>query len=77
MIPGLGEKIPHGSEPKKQNIKQKKYCNKFSNDLKNGAHQNFFLKWKCRAESTEDALELEALPTVHFSIPHGTARLIN
>ena len=38
-IPGLGAKIPHASQPKNQNIKQKQYCNKFSKDLKNGPYQ--------------------------------------
>ena len=31
--------MPHASWPKKQNIKQKQYCNKFSKDFKNGPHQ--------------------------------------
>ena len=31
-IPGQGPKIPHVSEPKNQNIKQKRYCNKYNND---------------------------------------------
>ena len=38
-IPGQGAKIPHASQPKNQNIKQKQYCNKFNKDLKNGPHQ--------------------------------------
>ena len=38
-IPGRGTKIPHASGPKKQNMKQKQYCNKFSKDFKNGPHQ--------------------------------------
>ena len=37
--PGQGAKIPHAWRPKKQNIKQKQYCNKFNNDFKNGPHQ--------------------------------------
>ena len=28
-IPGGAAKIPHASQPKNQNIKQKQYCNKF------------------------------------------------
>ena len=32
-------KIPNTSESKKQNIKQKQYCNKFSKDFKNGPYQ--------------------------------------
>ena len=46
LIPGLGAKIPHASWPKKQNIKQKQYCNKFNNDFKNGSHQKKILKKK-------------------------------
>ena len=38
-IPGWGAKIPHASRPKNQNIKQKRYCNKFNKDFKNGPHQ--------------------------------------
>ena len=42
-IPGHGANIPHALEAKKkQNIKQKQYCNKFNKDLKNGPH--FFFK---------------------------------
>ena len=36
--PGPGAKILHGSGPKKQNIKQKQYCNKFNKDFENGPH---------------------------------------
>jgi len=32
-IPGGVAKIPHASRPKKQNIKQKQYCNKFNKDF--------------------------------------------
>ena len=39
LIPGPGDKIPHVSQPKKQNIKQKQYCNKFNKDFKNGPCQ--------------------------------------
>ena len=34
LIPGRGAKIPHASQPKNQNIKQKEYCNKFKKDFK-------------------------------------------
>ena len=37
-IPGQGTKIPHALGPKNQNIKQKQYCNKFSEDFKNDTH---------------------------------------
>ena len=43
-IPGRGAKIPHASQPKKQNIKQKQYCNKFNKDFKNGPLQKNLLK---------------------------------
>ena len=33
-IPGWGGKIPHASQPKHQNIKQKPCYNKFSKDVK-------------------------------------------
>ena len=38
-IPGHDIKIPHVSQPKIQNIKQKQYCNKFNKDFKDGPHQ--------------------------------------
>ena len=34
LIPGGGAKIPHVWGPKKQNIKQKQYCNKLNKGLK-------------------------------------------
>ena len=33
-IRGLGAKIPHASQQKNQNTKQKQYCNKFNKDCK-------------------------------------------
>ena len=33
LIPGQGAKIPHALQPKKQNIKQKQYCNRFNKDF--------------------------------------------
>ena len=39
LIPGQGDKIPHASGPKNQNIKQKQYCNKFNKDFKNDPHK--------------------------------------
>ena len=44
LIPGREAKIPHASQPKNQNIKQKQYCNKFNSDLKNGPHKKIFFK---------------------------------
>ena len=34
-ISGQGAKIPCALGPKKQNVKQKQYCNKLNKDLKN------------------------------------------
>ena len=43
-IPDQGAKIQHASQPKHQNIKQqikqKHYCNRFSEDFKDGPLQN-------------------------------------
>ena len=39
LIPDWGAKITHAWGGKKQNIKQKQYCNKFNKDFKNGPHQ--------------------------------------
>ena len=38
-ISGQGDKIPHASRSKNPNVKQKRYCNKFNKDFKNGPHQ--------------------------------------
>ena len=39
MIAGQGTKIPHALQPKSQNIKQKKYCNKFNKDFENSPYK--------------------------------------
>ena len=38
-IPGQAAGIPHASQSKNKNIKQKQHCNKFNKDFKNGPHQ--------------------------------------
>ena len=38
-IPGREAMIPHASQPRNQDIKQKQYCSKFNKDFKNGPHQ--------------------------------------
>ena len=38
LIPSWQAKIPHASWAKKQNIKQKQYCNKLNKNFKNGPH---------------------------------------
>ena len=48
-IPGQAAKIPHASQAKTQNIKQKQYYNKFNKDSKNSPYQKKSLKkekWK-------------------------------
>ena len=37
-IPSWGDKIPHASGPKNQNVKQKQCRNKFNKDFKNGLY---------------------------------------
>ena len=44
LIPGLGAKIAHTSQPENRNIKQKQYCNRFNEDFENGPHQKGNLK---------------------------------
>ena len=46
LIPGWDTKIPHASQPKNQNIKQKLYCNKFNKDFKNSAYKKSSKKLK-------------------------------
>ena len=38
LIPGWGAATPHASRPKKQNIKQEQYCNKFNKNFKIGSY---------------------------------------
>ena len=38
-IPDQEAKIPHASGSENQNIKQKRYCNKFNKDFKNDPHE--------------------------------------
>jgi len=38
LIPGQAVKILDASWPKKQNIRQKQYYNRFNKDFKNGLH---------------------------------------
>ena len=33
LNPGWGAEMPHASQPKNQNIKQKQYCKKFNKDF--------------------------------------------
>ena len=47
-----GAKIPHASQPKNQNTKQKQYCNKFNKDFENGPHQKI-IKFKNLREESE------------------------
>ena len=42
LIPIWEAEIPHALQPKNQNIKQKKYCNKFNKDFKNSPQQKTF-----------------------------------
>ena len=45
-IPGQQAKIPHASQPKNQNGKQKQYYNKFNKDFKNGPHRaSLVVQW--------------------------------
>ena len=46
LIPGRGAKIPHASQPKNQNIKQKQYCNKCNKDFKKWSTSKKILKKK-------------------------------
>ena len=39
LIPGQAAKIPHALRPKKQNMEQKQYFNKFNKGFENGLCQ--------------------------------------
>ena len=48
LLGELRSYMPPGQKKKKQNIKQKQYCNKFNKDFKDGPHQKHLLKkWFC------------------------------
>ena len=47
-IPDHRAKIPHASQRKYQNMKQKQYVNKFNEDLKNGPYQMNFKNIKTK-----------------------------
>ena len=52
LDPWLGDKIPHGLQPKNENIKQKQYCNKFNKNFKNNCpHKKRFFKKKLFEQS--------------------------
>ena len=58
-IPGQGANILHASWAKYQNIIEKRYCNKFNKDFKNGPHQkNFFKKIITHLSSSPDVSDL-------------------
>ena len=46
LMPGGGPKIPCASCPKNQNIRQKRCCNKFKKDFKDGSHKKEKIKTK-------------------------------
>ena len=62
-IPGQGAKIPHVLGPKSQSIKQKKYCNKFNKNFKNGPGQK-----NIKIKSCFDLIHLMGLDEKHFGI---------
>lgn len=61
-IPGWGAKIPHASQTKNWNIKQKQYCSRFSEDFKM-VHVKIFLKRKITTLSL--GLGLESWSSLH------------
>ena len=64
-IPGQGAKILHAQWPKKQNMKQKKYCNKFNKDFEIGQHQKKILKKK-NVNDSKSVLSLMTLNILSF-----------
>ena len=68
LVPGQGAKIPHSLWPKNQNIKQKRYCNKFSKDLKKEKplHTNTHIHF-----STDILVVVQLLSCVRLLRPHG------
>ena len=48
LVSGQGTEIPPALQPKKQNVRQRQYCNEFSKDFKNGPHQKILILEKTR-----------------------------
>ena len=63
-------KIPHASQPKKQNIKQEQYCNKFNKDLKNGPRKKkkILKNKKPPQEHCEEGGII--MPPIHYMLRH-------
>ena len=57
-IPGRGTKIPHASQLKNQNIKQKQYYKKFNKDLKKKKKMGK----KCEQTSPKKGMEMTNQP---------------
>ena len=67
-IPGQGAKIPHASWPKKQNIKQKQFCNKFNKDFKNGLHQKKKILKKKKDSTHQKSVNNQLLKNDYYYI---------
>ena len=65
-------KISHALWPKKQNIKQKQYCNKFSKDLKTWSMSKNFSLYQSRADSQccVSFRCIQYLWTIEFGVNH-------
>ena len=68
-IPRWGAKISHASWPKYQNIIEKRYCNKFNKDFKNGQ-----ISYKKRISSPGLMQDTGSLGLVHWNDPEGWYR---
>ena len=74
-MPDPGAKIPYASWPKKQNIKQKQYCNKFNKKFKNVHIKNKKIKDEGRNQG--NAFTSQEMPKIGSKPPessreHGT-----
>ena len=61
-IPGLGSQDPTWLVAKNQNIKQKRCCDKFNKDFKNGPQQQKKKNKKNSTFKTKNKLEIAILP---------------
>ena len=76
-FPGWRAKIPHGSWPKNQIIKQKHYCNKFNKDFKHGPHQKNtkILRGRGGGKALSFSLHCQVQPSVNrllIGLSYGT-----
>ena len=68
LIPGWGAKIPHAWQPKKQNVKEKQFCNRFNKDFKNGPRQKKKKSLITRRGYPRISVEIASLTLLYMNV---------